>query len=448
MQVQVSLILNISARTSVTEIEQQIQQAGRISMRQAMKESIRAWEKQQRRCPRCGSEELRVEGTVSRHLQLLFGPVRLALRRYRCQHCLYRWCPARLLLTGLHQQRISPGLRQAAVLAGASWPYRQAAHLLQELSGAQISAEQIRLVSMQQGRKQAEQQQQQAQEEVEQAEITEPQAAGIISMDGGWVGSREQHGGMEGKVGVIARDKQAYATKPIPDPAKLTWYEISKRIRAGKRIKPAPARYCWKRRLYVATFAGSSQLGTQVHHTSQQLGIDPATAVVVADGANWIKKQQERYFPQATCILDWPHLWRVVRKAIGEVQRLQGKSASWRSYQNEQMKQWLWQGQVQAAQARLQRWRSQQQEEGRALHDAITYLHEQRAWIGSYEQWKAQGLPVGSGIIERAVAIVINRRMKKRGMRWRRDNATALVALRVAFLNDDWQREPLQRAFP
>jgi hypothetical protein len=129
----------------------------------------------------------------------------------------------------------------------------------------------------------------------------------------------------------------------------------------------------------------------------------------------------------------------VVRKVIGEVQRMQGKSASWRSYQNTQMKEWLWQGQVEAAQARLQRLRAQQQEEGRALHDALTYLHEQRAWIGSYEQWKAQGLPVGSGIIERAVSLVINRRMKKRGMRWKRENATALAALRVAFLNEDWQ---------
>jgi transposase len=135
MQVQVSLILDISARASVTEMEQQIMHAGREGMRQAMKESVRAWEKQQRCCPHCGSQELRVEGTVSRHLQLLFGPVRLALRRYRCQQCLYRWCPARSLFSGLHQQRISSGLRQAAILAGASWPYRQATHLLAELSG-------------------------------------------------------------------------------------------------------------------------------------------------------------------------------------------------------------------------------------------------------------------------------------------------------------------------
>lgn len=448
MQVQVSLILNISARATVAEMEEQIQQAGRESMREAMKGSVRAWEKQQRKCPRCGGEDLRVEGTVSRHVQLLFGPVRLALRRYRCQQCLHRWCPARSLFTGLHQRRISPGLRQAAVLAGASWSYRVASHLLDELSGAHISAEEIRLVTMQQGKQQACSQHQQAQEEVDQVQATEQLCAGVIGMDGGWVSSREQRGGMEGKVGVIARDKQAYASHPLPDPAKLTWYELSKRIRTGKRLRPGPTRHRWKRRLYVATFADSKHLGCQVNYAGKRLGLDQASSVVVADGADWIKKQQQQFFPEATCILDWPHLWRVMRKAIGEVQRAQGKSAAWRRYQNDQMKEWLWQGQVEKASICLQQWREQQPEEGRALHDALTYLHEQRGWIGSYEQWKAQGLPVGSGIIERAVSLVINRRMKKRGMRWKRDNATALVALRVAFLNEDWQREPLHRAFP
>ena len=45
------------------------------------------------------------------------------------------------------------------------------------------------------------------------------------------------------------------------------------------------------------------------------------------------------------------------------------------------------------------------------LQEAIRYLENQRPWIGSYERWKSQGYPVGSGMIERAVALVINRRI-------------------------------------
>ena len=55
------------------------------------------------------------------------------------------------------------------------------------------------------------------------------------------------------------------------------------------------------------------------------------------------------------------------------------------------------------------------------------------------QQWREQGYPVGSGLVERAVALVINVRMKKRGMRWKRANATAVVALRVHYINADWE---------
>jgi ribosomal protein L31E len=48
------------------------------------------------------------------------------------------------------------------------------------------------------------------------------------------------------------------------------------------------------------------------------------------------------------------------------------------------------------------------------------------------------GYPEGLGLVERAVAVVINLRMKKRGMRWKRANATAVVALRVQRINAEW----------
>jgi hypothetical protein len=55
-------------------------------------------------------------------------------------------------------------------------------------------------------------------------------------------------------------------------------------------------------------------------------------------------------------------------------------------------------------------------------------LQTQRDWIGNSQDWQEQGYPVGSGLVERAVAVVINMRMKKRDMRWKRANATAVVA--------------------
>jgi hypothetical protein len=50
-----------------------------------------------------------------------------------------------------------------------------------------------------------------------------------------------------------------------------------------------------------------------------------------------------------------------------------------------------------------------------------------------------------SGLVEREVALVINRRMKRQGMRWKRANATAVVALRVQRFNDDWELASAKR---
>lgn len=59
--------------------------------------------------------------------------------------------------------------------------------------------------------------------------------------------------------------------------------------------------------------------------------------------------------------------------------------------------------------------------------------------MGTYARGPEQGHPIGSGLVERAVALVITVRMKKRGMRWKRANATAVVALRVQQINADWE---------
>ena len=57
------------------------------------------------------------------------------------------------------------------------------------------------------------------------------------------------------------------------------------------------------------------------------------------------------------------------------------------------------------------------------LEQTIRYLEGQCAWVRDYAAWQEAGKPIGSGLVERAVCVVINRRMKRQGMRWRRVNA-------------------------
>ena len=213
---------------------------------------------------------------------------------------------------------------------------------------------------------------------------------------------------------------------------------------------PPKRRHRLARRRYVATFASSKQLGLQAEAATRSLNEDPTRPVVViADGANWIKTEQKRHFPQATCILDWAHLWREVSRALRAVGRAKGLSAKERQYQSCLYRSWLWSGCIDLALKRLRNLRvGLETEPLERLNQAITYVENQRGWMGSYDHWQKQGYPVGSGMIERAVSIVINRRMKKRGMRWLRSNATAVVALRTDLLNEDWITPQRLRSFP
>lgn len=191
----------------------------------------------------------------------------------------------------------------------------------------------------------------------------------------------------------------------------------------------------------MATFGSADELGRLTYAAACELQATEARRqVVLGDGADWIKAQADEHFPAARKILDWPHLWRKVRDAVRSLQPGQRASRrTWRKQQYELLLPRLWQGEREAVLAHLQRLRPANGEVPPALEEAIRYLETQADWLGNYQVWQEQGYPVGSGLVERAVAIVINARMKKRGMRWKRANAHAVVALRVHYLNAEWE---------
>jgi hypothetical protein len=216
---------------------------------------------------------------------------------------------------------------------------------------------------------------------------------------------------MEGKVGVVATGMTA----------------VGKRGR--HRLTP---------RRYVATFGDSEQVGALAYAAATALGGEAAQEqLVLGDGAEWIKTQATLHFPQARGILDWAHVARALHQAI-RAARPGRTHRNLRRALHHAIPDLLWHGDVEATLAALLALRPAAGEPVARLEDAIAYLRGQRAWLGDYATWQAAGYPVGSGLIERAVALVINRRMKRQGMRWRRVNASAVVALRVRAFNADW----------
>ncbi len=427
MPCSVSITVELDPGVGIEGWEQVVQEAGREAMRRVLAQAVRMYEQLHGACPHCGGGRSQSQGTVRRHVLTCFGRVTVGLRRQRCLRCQRRFRPAQGCLAGLGRGQITPTLAAACALAGARWPSAPAARVLHQLSGAQVSTEQVRQHTSQLGGQEARTQQAEAErllqptaEQVRaEREHTQQYATAptpqrlVVGLDGGWVPSREQAGGMEGKVGVVATGM-------------------------------APVGKCGRQRLSprrsVATFGSSEQVGALAAAAALQLdGYTAREQLVLGDGAEWIKTQAAEHFPDAVGILDWAHVARTLHKAIraacpGPAQRAR------RRERHQQIPDALWHGDVEGARAQLQALRPATPAEPVALlEDTRRYLESQRPWLGNYHAWQTAGYPIGSGCIERAVAMVINWRMKKRGMPWTRLNASALVALRVRELNAAWE---------
>lgn len=430
MEITVPLTVRVEDWMDIDGFEHAVVVAARQAMAEALTALVTASETLGA-CPGCGSEQTRWDETRTRVVLASFGRVELRVRRVRCRQCGHRHQPARALLAALGMSTTTQALREAAIWAGSSWPFATAARLLGDFLGAEISPEQVRQLTVATGTQTAADQQAAAQAIVapsaetvraERAAVTERTRHGsrtvdaaaaprrlLIGLDGGWVASRDQHGGMEGKVGVVATGMVAIGSD----------------------------RHALTPRRYVATFESAAVLGNLTYAAADALGATASREqLVIGDGAEWITHQARQHFPDATRILDWAHLARVMVRAV----RAAAPGAANRERRRElytTVTDALWDGTVDAATATLEAL-SDPERPCPALEDALRYLASQRDWLGDYGAWRDADYPVGSGMIERAVALVINWRMKNRGMRWLRSSASAIVALRVEQLNRDW----------
>lgn len=56
-----------------------------------------------------------------------------------------------------------------------------------------------------------------------------------------------------------------------------------------------------------------------------------------------------------------------------------------------------------------------------------------------YLEYKNNGYYVGSGMIESGNKVVVQKRLKQAGMRWSRDGAQCIVALRAKYESKRWE---------
>ena len=285
------------APLGVGELEVRVEEWGRQVMRQAM---AAAWVAQAvlrpvGPCPACGARAGRSAGGKARRVETLFGPVALPRRRRRCGGCGRHDQPDDAVLApALGTGRLSPRLREMAVLCGAGGPTGTRRRCWGGCGGAAVGRDGARGGGGEVGTAVAS-----AQARAAAAVIAPPATAPEpgrpvparleVELDGAWIHCRDNPHGIEIKGGVAHAGSVAVGA-------------------TRRALVP---------RAYAATARGVGALGALVTaRIEARNGFAAVVQELFGDGAAWSWRLGGELLPAATRVLDRWHLTDARRRAL------------------------------------------------------------------------------------------------------------------------------------
>ena len=306
--------------------------------------------------------------------------------------------------------RLSEGLRAWLVRLGAATDFREAAALLAELTGLAVGAETLRRQTERAGAALR------ATEDAAVAGVERTRAAAepaeaapgllLVEADGTMV--RYLDGWHEVKVGLVAGDD---------DGAVLAPSYVAARAPAGRFRGRLLAEAARRGALEIEGWAGPV--------TGRGLAI-LREAAMLGDGAAWIWNLADEHLDRRVEVVDvWhaaQHLRTVATALYGEGER----ATAWARARRGAL---LAQG-AEAVLAALRGVKPPTAEAAEVLRVERGYFTKNADRM-AYPTFRLDGLPLGSGAIESAADHVVQRRMKRAGMRWSDAGGDALLALRA-----------------
>ena len=191
---------------------------------------------------------------------------------------------------------------------------------------------------------------------------------------------------------------------------------------------------------YVAAIETAEEFGLRLYSEAWRRGWSRAPKkVVIGDGAVWLWNIADQHFPGAIQIVDLyharQHLWDLSAKLFPD--------------DDPARKRWLArclarldQGKIEALVKILRDFQPATAELAKTVTNEAQYF-ERNPERMRYPSFRAQGLFVGSGVVEAGCKEVIGSRLKRSGMFWTVRGANAIIALRCCRLSgrfeDYWE---------
>jgi hypothetical protein len=182
---------------------------------------------------------------------------------------------------------------------------------------------------------------------------------------------------------------------------------------------------------YAAFIGSSEQFKGHVLNTAILAGYGKTQEVVIiGDGAAWIRNMGTEIFPEAVQILDLYHLKEnIYSYAKHKFSNNEKEYVPWAEIFIDKIEK----GKVSEALMLL----PEEEKTPAGVVNLRTYIINNKNRI-DYEKYKEKGYFVGSGAIESANKIILQRRLKQAGMRWSVPGAQRLLTLRAKVESRRW----------
>lgn len=192
---------------------------------------------------------------------------------------------------------------------------------------------------------------------------------------------------------------------------------------------------------YLATMLAAGPFGLLARIEAERRGIRQAPQVLVlGDAASFIDTIVEKYFPCHVRIVDYyhaaEHLAACVKALCPQTTRRKRHWKRWRTH--------LWEGRI----PRILRWLGKQSRRlgtpretdppdhpRRVLAENVGYFARHGHQM-NYPAYRAQGWPIGSGLVESTVKR-FNKRVKGTEQLWNESGVEPILALRALWLSQD-----------
>jgi hypothetical protein len=353
------------------------------------------------------------------------GPVRFERAYYRCRHC-GRGHSRRDRELDVEGTEYSPGVRRMLAVVGSESSFEQGREQLQLLAGLEVTTKAVERQAEAIGADIAAREQAEIRraKQLELPVVCAPAAPVLyIEMDGTGVPVvKAETAGRSGKV-----EGQGARTREVKLGCVFTQSGVDSN---GRPLRDEAST------TYVAAIETAEPFGLRLYTEAWRRGWSRAKKkVILGDGAVWIWNLADQHFPNAIQIVDLyharQHLWQLAAQLFAHDPQARERWAR-------RLEHKLNRGKLEALVQTLREFPPPNPELARLLANEAEYF-ERNTERMRYSQFRAQGLFVGSGVVEAGCKTVVGARLKQSGMFWTVRGANAILALRCNRLSGKFE---------